>query len=497
MAAPVAEAAGVSKRFGVTQALSAADLSVAAGETHALVGRNGAGKSTLVGLLTGVTRPDAGELRFSGEPAPSPGARKAWQERVACVYQQPTVVPWLTVAENLFLNAQPRGRGGFIRWRHLRDDARALLSEWGVEVDVTEPAFQLSVEERQLVEIVRALHQGSRFVILDEPTAQLDAESSTRLFEHIGRLKGSGVTFLYISHHLSEIFGMCDSVTVLRNGRTVLRSPLRDVGKADVVAAMVGEGESAQSVGTPRTRLQAGTSAALAVEGFTVGQAIGPLSFAVREGECVGLAGQRNSGVLEIGRALVGLERARGELTVGDQTRRVPRNPAEALAAGIAFAPEDRHESGFVPAMSVTDNSTMAVWPRLSRGGVLRVGEQREVTRKLIDRLAIHAGERDALAHLSGGNQQKVMMGRALARDPVALVLLHPTAGVDIASKDSLFAAIDQVCEAGCGTLIVSDELDELHRCDRVLVVVNGCITHEHGDTWDEERLIAQMEGSE
>src|SRR5688500_16167247 len=226
---PVAEAIEVSKRFGASQALSNVSLRVPAGDSRALVGRNGAGKSTLVGVLTGLLAPDSGLVRLAGENAPSLADRQTWRERVACVYQKSTVIPTLTVAENLFLNAHPTSRGGWIAWPALRRKAQRVLEEWGLAVDVDLDAARLTVEQRQIVEIARALLQGTRFIILDEPTAQLEGREVARLFERIARLQAGGVTFLYISHHLEEIYAVCRSVTVLRDGEVVANAPLDEM----------------------------------------------------------------------------------------------------------------------------------------------------------------------------------------------------------------------------------------------------------------------------
>ena len=240
-APPVAEAIGVSKRFGASQALDAVSMVVPAGDSRALVGRNGAGKSTLVGVLTGLLAADAGQVRLAGAPAPGLADRQRWRERVACVYQKSTVIPALTVAENLFLNAHPTFAGGLVAWPALRRQAERVLADWGLEVDVDLDAGRLTVEQRQIVEIARALLQGTRFIILDEPTAQLEGREVARLFERIVRLQEGGVTFLYISHHLEEIYEVCRSVTVLRDGKVVANAPLETMPKESVVAAMVGD----------------------------------------------------------------------------------------------------------------------------------------------------------------------------------------------------------------------------------------------------------------
>ena len=256
-APPVAEAVGVSKRFGATEALRGVSASIAEQESRALVGRNGAGKSTLVALLTGLARPDSGEIRLHGAPAPDVTARDRWRKQVACVYQKSTVIPSLSVGENLFLNSHPGTRRGLVNWKALAAEGRELLDEWHIDVDVDSPASQLSVGQRQLVEIARALRLGSRFVILDEPTARLEASEVARLFEHMRRLQAEGVAFLYISHHLEEIYEVCDTVTILRDGVVVMTAAVSDLVKDEIVTAMVGPAGTASPVGHARRRAPA------------------------------------------------------------------------------------------------------------------------------------------------------------------------------------------------------------------------------------------------
>lgn len=229
MSTPLVEARGVAKRYGPTVALQDGRLTVLPGESHALVGRNGAGKSTLVTILTGLQAPDEGTVRFDGEPAPALTDRDAWRRKVACVYQKPTVVPELTVAENLFINRQPVGRGGFISWRRLRAEAAEVLETWDVHVDPEARTADLKVEDRQMVEIARALSFGARFIVLDEPTAQLDNREIERLFTRMRALQESGVTFLFISHHLQEVYEVCQTVTVLRDARWITTAPVAEL----------------------------------------------------------------------------------------------------------------------------------------------------------------------------------------------------------------------------------------------------------------------------
>src|SRR5438552_2639165 len=301
---PAAEAEAIWKSFGRTQALQDVSVSVDSGECHALVGRNGAGKSTLVGVLTGLLKPDRGSVRLHGEPAPSLGDRAAWQARVACVYQRSMVVPTLTVAENVFLNRSERQ---LVSWRAVRRGARRLMLEWGFDLDVHQLAAELSVEQKQIVEIARALSLGSRFLILDEPTASLEAKAIERLFERVRRLKASGVGILYISHHLEEIYEICDSVTVLRDGRHVVTGPVGEIDHDRLVAAMVG---TALDRAAETESMAADAPVRLAVNGLVARSsqgAVEDVTLEVRVGECLGLFGLRGSGTATVADAVAGL----------------------------------------------------------------------------------------------------------------------------------------------------------------------------------------------
>jgi simple sugar transport system ATP-binding protein len=495
-ASPVVEAIGVSKRFGASQALNDVSVVIPAGDSRALVGRNGAGKSTLVGVLTGLLAPDAGQVRFAGDDAPGLADRQAWRERVACVYQRSTVIPTLTVAENLFLNAQP-GSGGWIDWAAVRRRARRVLEEWGLEVDVDADAERLSVEQRQIVEIARALLQGTRFIILDEPTAQLEAREVTRLFERIARLQEGGVTFLYISHHLEEIYEVCRSVTVLRDGKVVANAPLAQMPKDHVVAAMVGDAARDHDRHDRRgARADSRAERALEVRDLCIADAADKVSFHVAAGETVGLAGLAGSGKEEIGDAIAGLViPTAGEIRVAGTVLR-PGLVAEARRKGVGYVPRDRHRRGMVPQLSLAENLTLTITERLGPVGLIRPGARDREAAKIVRSLEIVASSTEQpIGELSGGNQQKAVMGRALASEPKVLVVLHPMQGVDIASKEALFAILERARAAGTAVLIVSDDLDELVACDRILVIFRGRLVAEFGTEWRDHELVAAIEG--
>jgi len=492
---PVAEAIDVTKRYGSTVALDHAQIRVLPGETHALVGRNGAGKSTLVAILTGLQAPDTGQVRFAGAAAPRPSDRDAWRRHVACVYQKSTIIPQLTVAENLLLNRYDRGRLGLISWRSLRRRARDLLAVWSVDVDVDAKAKDLSVEQRQFVEIARALSFGARFIILDEPTAQLDAGAIARLFGHIHDLQAQGVTFLFISHHLQEIYEICDMVTVFRDARHILTAPVADLPRGELVAAMTGEA-TALDVPRSRTAPTGGAGVVLDVAGLRLNGVFDDISFQVGAGEIIGLAGAGGSGKTEVAETIVGLRTPdAGTITVDGQVPRAGHVGA-ALASGVGFVPQDRHHQGLVAGMSVADNATMTIPEKLGAAGFLSARRRDAVANTLIDALAIKTPGPDLpVSGLSGGNQQKVVMARALANDPKVLVLITPTAGVDVRSKESLLDKVDQVATAGTAVIVASDELDDLRICDRVLVIFQGRITAEMPGGWRDQDLVAAMEG--
>ncbi|MGP4043573.1 sugar ABC transporter ATP-binding protein [Streptomyces sp. 2A115] len=495
MNTPLVEAQGIAKRYGPTVALADGRLTVHAGESHALVGRNGAGKSTLVTVLTGLQAPDEGTVRFDGEPAPALADRDAWRRKVACVYQKPTVVPELSVAENLFINRQPVGRGGFISWRRLKAEAAEVLETWDVHVDPEARTADLKVEDRQMVEIARALSFGARFIVLDEPTAQLDNREIERLFTRMRALQESGVTFLFISHHLQEVYEVCQTVTVLRDARWITTAPVAELPRAALVEAMAGESLAAVEEKAARAQVEAGAPVVLEAQGLT-SESYESVDLTVRGGEVVGLAGSSGSGKIELAESFAGLHTPTGGRAQLDGKQLPFGDVTAALRAGVGCVPRDRHGQGLVFGMTVGDNATMSVLDRLGRYGFVATDRKRGFAHELIERLDIHTeGPDQPVSDLSGGNAQKVVMARALASDPRLLVLINPTAGVDVKSKESLLARMDSARDDGTAVLVVSDELDDLRRCDRVLVLFHGRVVAEHPAGWRDHELIASIEG--
>src|SRR5712692_7234579 len=367
----VGEVERVSKTFGETRALIDVSLGVSAGECHGLVGRNGAGKSTLVSLMTGLSRPDHGTIRLAGESAPGLADRSAWLEKVACVYQRSMVVPPLTVAENVFLNRPTSRRGSpLVDWREMRERAHAVMLEWGFDLDVDQQAPTLTGERRQTVEIARALSIGARFLILDEPTAALEKAAIERLFDRVRRLRDGGVGILYISHHLEEIYEICDRVSVLRDGELVLHGSVGDISQESLVASMVGSAppRRATEIEAVQTRGALGEKR-LEVSHLSVRSrsgSVADVSLDVRSGECLGLVGLEGSGSSTVADAVVGLIKpVAGTIVING--KQVPAGRVDAvLHLGVGYVPQDRHARGFAPQLDVGENLTMSILERIS-----------------------------------------------------------------------------------------------------------------------------------
>jgi simple sugar transport system ATP-binding protein len=493
-AVPIAEAIGVSKRYGATIALSDARLRVLAGESHALVGRNGAGKSTLVRILTGLAEPDSGEVRFRGEPAPAISDREGWRQRVACVYQHSTIIPDLTVAENLFINRQPL-RHGFINWSTLWREARDVLDRWDVAVSERSRAGDLKVEARQLVEIARALSYGARFIILDEPTAQLDGEEIKGLFAQMRRLQAQGVTFLFISHHLQEVYEVCQTVTVLRDAKHILTAPAAMLPKDALIEAMTGEQVSFSFADAANRTAPTEGPVALEVSSLG-GEDFGDVSFSVRPREVIGLCGATSSGRLGVAEAVAGLGAyTSGTIRINGAPLRAGDVPS-ALALGVGCVPKSRHRQGLVLTQSIADNVTMPIAKALGPLGFIAPARRAAAANDAIDTLGVVTQGPDQLvSDLSGGNQQKVVMGRALSSRPSVLVLIDPTAGVDVKSKEALLRVIENTRREGRAILVASGELEDLRVCDRVLVMRHGKVVAEHAAGWSDNELVASVEG--
>jgi simple sugar transport system ATP-binding protein len=506
------EITGVEKRFGTTRALRGVDLALHPGQCTGLVGRNGAGKSTIVSILSGLLEPDAGSVRFGGKPAPRVGDIARWREWIATVFQHSMIVPDLSVAENVFLGST----GPLVSWRDLRARTREIMRDWNFDIAAGALCRDLTVEQLQIVEIARALARGARCVLLDEPTAALEREAVRRLFERVGQLVSAGVAVLYISHHLEEVFEICQTVAVLRDGEMVLTEPAAGLTRDGLVAAMVGGAQvkAAASAGpanppgavsrpAPAAQTRGHNGAVLlAVRDLFSDSSRGRLSgvsLQVAHGEVVGVTGLLSAGVATLGRAIAGAERrSGGEVRV--RGRLLPSGRRDvAQRAGVGYIPEDRRAEGFVAHLGVAENITMTITDRLAgRLGLIRPGRRASAAAPITSRLSlVSSGPAQPAGELSGGNQQKVTVARTLAHEPALVVAITPTRGVDVASKALLLDALAGVARSrGAGLLLCSDELSDLVICDRVIVLVRGEVFTEFTrPPFDRDELIVATEG--
>jgi len=491
---PVLALRHATKSFGAVRALVDGSVELGAGEVHALVGENGAGKSTLVKILAGVYQPDSGTLEMAGREVTLHGPAAARAAGIAVIYQEPTLFPDLTVAENMFIGRQPLRSGRRINRRAMRDEAAAIFKRLGVPLDPARLARGLSIADQQVVEIGKALSLDARVIVMDEPTAALSAAETGRLFDVIAALRAHGAAVLFISHRLEEVFTICERVTVMRDGSHVLTSELAGLTAADLVRAMVGrelaERPSEAGADTPGDPVL--TVGRLTREGvFT------DISFTVRAGEIVALAGLVGSGRSEVARAIFGIDRYdAGSVTVRGQHLR-KASPTTAMAAGVGFVPEDRRQQGLVMDMSVEQNVALASLGRLAKAGLIRGSAERAMATDWAARLKIKYGRlTDPVSMLSGGNQQKVVLAKWLGRKPAVLIVDEPTRGIDVATKAEVHHLLAGLAKSGVGVLMISSELPEvLGVSDRILVMREGALVAEfsHDEASEEAIMSAAM----
>jgi rhamnose transport system ATP-binding protein len=474
---PVVSLTGVAKSFGAVRALRGADLDLHAGEAHALVGENGAGKSTLIKVLAGLYRPDAGTVELDGAAVAFNDPAAAMDAGIAVIYQEPALFGDLTVAENLFIGRQPKGRFGLIDRGAMNRDAAALFARLGVPVDPDRPAKGLSIADQQLVEIAKAISRDARVLVMDEPTAALSGVEVERLFGVVRALREGGAAVLFISHRFDEVEALCQRVTVMRDGAHVSTDLLADVTVEQLVRRMVGRELGAMF---PKEEVEPGP-VVLEVEGLTREGRCRDVSFTVRAGEIVALAGLVGAGRSEVVQGVFGIE-ARDAGRVLVDGRELPQgNPRAAMRAGVALVPEDRRQQGLLLDLSIMRNATITRRSSLSRFGFLVGGAERRAARDWSARLNVkYGGLSDAAGTLSGGNQQKVVLAKWLATEPKVLIVDEPTRGIDVGTKAEVHRLLSGLAADGVAVLMVSSELLEvLGMADRVLVMREGRIAGE------------------
>ncbi|MEV3923916.1 sugar ABC transporter ATP-binding protein [Actinomadura coerulea] len=478
-APPTLALVNVSKSFGAVRALQGVTLELHAGEVHALAGENGAGKSTVVKTFAGVHRPDAGEVRVDGEPVAFNGPADAQAAGVAVIYQEPTLFPDLSVAENIFMGRQPRGALGRIDRRAMHAETARLFERLGVALDPQQPARGLSIADQQVVEIAKAISRDARVLIMDEPTAALTGQEVARLFAVTRSLQEHGCAVLFISHRLEEIFEICRRVTTLRDGTYVGTDMVADITPDDLVRRMVGRDLDALY---PKQDVTPG-EVALKVSRLTREGAFTDVSFEVRRGEIVALAGLVGAGRSEVARAVFGVDRwDAGTVEVGG--RALPAgSPTAAMSAGLALVPEDRRQQGLVMDMSIERNMGLtqlkALRRETGRGGLISRKVERDRAADWGLRLQLkYSRLSDAVGVLSGGNQQKVVLAKWLATEPAVLIVDEPTRGIDVGTKAEVHRLLSELAAQDLAVLMISSDLPEvLGMADRILVMHEGRLT--------------------
>jgi rhamnose transport system ATP-binding protein len=474
----------MSKSFGGIRALEDVSFEIHAGEIHALLGENGAGKSTLVKTISGMQMADRGEIRLDGALVRFRTSMEARKAGVVAVYQDPKLFPHLDVAENILMGVHPLQGLGLIDRRRMYERARALLAELKSELDPTVMVAGLSIGEIQFVEFARALADGAaRLLFLDEPTAALTPSETERLLQVVRHLRDRGTSIVFISHRLEELEGLVDRVTVLRDGRHVATRPAGELDEAAVVRLMVG-----RSIDTlyPGSHAQAATSSApaptqprLKVENLSQLGVFKDVSFELRAGEIVAMAGLVGAGRSEIAQTIFGITPPTAGRVLVDGKEIRPDSPRHMLEHGVAYLPEDRDGEGLIPRLSIMRNLVLSIMARLARFGIVNRRREREISRQSVAALSIKAESVDQpVATLSGGNRQKVVLGKWLAMNPSVLILDEPTHGIDVGTKAHVHALVRQLADAGMAILVISSDLPEVLRLgDRVLVIAGGRLT--------------------
>lgn len=465
----------VRKSFGAVVALRSGSISVNTGSIHALVGENGAGKSTIVKIIAGLYQRDAGEFVLHGKPVNFSSTAESKNAGVAVIYQEPTLFPDLSVTENIFMGRQPLGRGRRIDRKAMHNEAQQLFSRLGVTIDPRRPAEGLSIADQQIIEIAKAISVDASVLVMDEPTAALSGVEVERLFAVARSLRDEGRALVFISHRFDEVFALCDTVTVMRDGDYISTDAIADTNIDAIVERMVG-----REVGNlfPKTSTSIG-DVVLKVDALESAGLFHDISFDVRAGEIVGLAGLVGAGRSEIARAIFGVDQYESGLVTLLGKRVVANNPGAAIRAGIALVPEDRRKQGLVTESSVARNIASVIRRRLAKTGLLTAGAENAAAGPWASKLEVKTNALDMPATtMSGGNQQKVVIAKWLATNPKLLIIDEPTRGIDVGTKAEVHRLLSELAGQGMAILMISSELPEvLGMADRILVVCEGRIT--------------------
>jgi ribose transport system ATP-binding protein len=496
---PLLSMHAISKSFGGVPALREASLEVMPAEIMALVGQNGAGKSTMIKILNGAYQKDAGDIAFDGKPWHAHSPQQAQRSGVSTIFQEINLVPFRSVAENIYLGREPKRFAGLLDWQAMNAGAKALLKRFDIDIDVTEPLGSYSTAIQQMVAIARAVSFEAKLVIMDEPTSSLAEAEVDVLLRTVRQLKSEGVAIIFVSHKLDELYVVCDRVTVMRDGKTVAVARMSEMSKLQLVATMLGRdlAEVRASGATAFTGESAEIGAELLdAKSIAAAPRLHDVSLNIRKGEIVGLAGLLGSGRTETARVVFAADRAASGTLRFDGAERHFKTPQEAIAAGMGFCSEDRKVEGIVPHLSVADNLTLALGPALSRSGVIDEKRQRDIVERFIRELGIRcSGPDQPIRELSGGNQQKVLLARWLCMNPKLLILDEPTRGIDVGAKAEIQSLIRKLASQGLGVLMISSELEEIiEGADRVFVLRDGrSVAELDRDTASESAVMHAM----
>jgi len=490
----ILEMKGISKHFYGVQALSEVDLTVKKGEVHVLVGENGAGKSTLMKILSGAYQRDSGEIFFDGEKLELSSPLAAQEKGISIIYQEFNLIPGLSVAENIYLGREPQKNSGLVDWKKLYTDTQDVLNKLKANINPKILVSQLSVAEQQFVEIAKALSFGSKLIIMDEPSATLTPREIEKLFNVIDNLKADGVSIIYISHHLDELFEIGDSVTVLRDGEFISRDKVNDVDKNYIIKQMVGR-ELTESF--PERKAEPG-EVVLEVNNISRDGILHNISFNLRKGEILGFAGLVGSGRTELVRAIYGADlKDKGEIKLYGNKVEI-NSPRDSIEMGIGLLPEDRKQQGLVLEQPVKSNVTLARLEELVDKYLINQQKEKEKVNEFVDDLNIKTPSIETLAKsLSGGNQQKVVLAKWLFTDSDILIFDEPTRGIDVGAKFEIYLLMNKLTELGKSIIMISSDMPEIiGMSDRVLVVHQGEITGEFNkEDLTQEKIMQSAAG--
>ncbi|MFO7316993.1 MAG: sugar ABC transporter ATP-binding protein [Bacilli bacterium] len=490
------EMTGISKAFNGNAVLKNVQFNLKDGEIHALMGENGAGKSTLMKILGGIHSNDAGEIKVDGQPVHFKSPKDAEKHGIVIIHQELNILPDLTVAENLFLGKEKTFGFGILKNKEMDQEAQELLAKLGLDIHPKTRAGDLSVGKQQIIEIAKAIASNAKYIIMDEPTAALTDREIRTLFETIRELKAKGISFVYISHRMEEIFSICDRITILRDGQYVGERNIPETNFDEIVAMMVGRelGER-----FPERKAEIG-DVKLEVQNLTVKGLFENVSFNVRKGEVVGMAGLMGAGRTEVAETIFGYRRAHGGDILIDEKKVSIKTPIDAMKHKIGYVTEDRKTKGLVLDFSIQENVSLANLKKVSSSGVVNKEKETSLVNQYIQQLKIRTSSpKQSAKSLSGGNQQKVVLAKWLGTEPEVLILDEPTRGVDIGAKKEIYQIINDLAQAGVAILMISSELPEIiGMADRVLVMHEGKITGQVSkEEMTQERIMHFATGGE